>query len=129
MHLPLLVVALCLCLPSARAQGGIYAPAPRLSAEQLIAYYQKLPAAGEAPDPAFLLGQRYAKGYLAGVADGAQGRQWCDTGRLKTLEIDAQVVTELKKLPARARQGDAATLIVAILARRFPCSTPPPMGG
>ena len=129
MHLPLLVVALCLCLPSARAQGGIYAPAPRLSAEQLIAYYQKLPAAGEAPDPAFLLGQRYAKGYLAGVADGAQGRQWCDTGRLKTVEIDAQVIVELKKLPARVRQGDASVLVVAILARRFPCSTPSPAGG
>ena len=129
MHLPLLVVALCLCLPSARAQGGIYAPAPRLSAEQLIAYYQKLPAAGEAPDPAFLLGQRYAKGYLAGVADAAQGRQWCDTGRLKTVEIDAQVIVELKKLPARVRQGDASALVVAILARRFPCSTPSPAGG
>ena len=129
MHLPLLVVALCLCLPSARAQGGIYAPAPRLSAEQLIAYYQKLPAAGEAPDPAFLRGQRYAKGYLAGVADGAQGRQWCDTGRLKTVEIDAQVIVELKKLPARVRQRDASSLIVAILARRFPCSTPSPTGG
>lgn len=129
MHLSLLVVALCLCLPNACAQGGIYAPAPRLSADQLIATYQEGPPAGEAPDPAFLLGQRYAQGYLAGVADAAQGRQWCDTGRLKTVEIDAQVIVELKKLPARVRQGDASALVVAILARRFPCSTPSPTGG
>ena len=129
MHLSLLVVALCLCLPNARAQGGIYAPAPRLSADQLIAYFREVPAAGEAPDPAFLFGQRYAQGYLAGVADAAQGRRWCDTGRLKTVEIDAQVIVELKKLPARVRQGDASALVVAILARRFPCSTPSPTGG
>lgn len=129
MHLPLLFVALCLCLPNARAQGGIYAPAPRMSADRLIAYFREVPAAGEAPDPAFLLGQRYAQGYLAGVADAAQGRRWCDTGRLKTVEIDAQVIAELKKLPARVRQGDASVLVVAILARRFPCPTPPPTGG
>ncbi|MEG1052910.1 MAG: Rap1a/Tai family immunity protein [Janthinobacterium sp.] len=129
MHSPLLVVALCLCLPSARAQGSIYAPAPRLSADQLIAAYQEGPPSGDTADPAFLLNQRYAQGYLAGVADAAQGRRWCDTGRLKTVEIDAQVIAELKKLPARARQGDASVLVVAILARRFPCPTPSPTGG
>lgn len=129
MHVPLLLIALCLCLPNARGQGATYPPVPRLSADQLIAAYQEGPPAGEAPDPAFLLGQRYAKGYLAGVADAAQGRRWCDTGRLKTVEIDAQVIAELKKLPARVRQGDASALIVAILARRFPCPTPPSTGG
>ena len=129
MHLSLLVVALCLCPPSARGQGAAYPPAPRLSADRLIASYQEGPSSGETADPAFLLNQRYAQGYLAGVADAAQGRQWCDTGRLKTVEIDAQVMVELKKLPARARQGDASVLVVAILARRFPCPTPPSTGG
>ena len=121
------VVLLAALSVSAFAAG--YLPAPRLSADQLIAYYHDVPPQGVSADPAFLLNQRYAQGYLAGVADAAQGSQWCDTGRLKTVEIDAQVVADLKKLPARARQGDASTLIIAILARRFPCSTPPPMGG
>lgn len=129
MRFHLLVIVLCLCLPSARAQGASYPPAPRLSADQLIAYYQGGPAPGARTDPAFLSDQRYAKGYLAGVADAAQGRLWCDTGRVKTVEIDAHIVAELKKLPARARHGDASTLVVAILARRFPCSTPPATGG
>ena len=129
MPVAFLLILLSLCLPSARGQGAAYPPAPRLNAEQLIAYYQEGPPRGEMADPAFLLGQRYAKGYLAGVADAAQGRLWCDTGRLKTLEIDAHIVAELKKLPPRARQRDASTLIVAILALRFPCTTPPPMGG
>ena len=121
------VVLLAALSVSASAAG--YLPAPRLSADQLIAYYHDVPPQGASADPAFLLNQRYAQGYLAGVADAAQGRLWCDTGRLKTVEIDAQVVADLKKLPARARQGDASILIIAILARRFPCSTPPPTGG
>lgn len=120
------VVLLAALSVSASAAG--YLPAPRLSADQLIAYYHDVPPQGASADPAFLLNQRYAQGYLAGVADAAQGRLWCDTGRVKSLEIDAQVVADLKKLPARARQGDASTLIIAILARRFPCSTPPPGG-
>ena len=127
MPLSLLFIALCLCLPCAHAQAPAYPPAPRLSADQLIGAYQEGQSGGAAADA--LPGQRYAKGYLAGVADAAQGRLWCDTGRVKTLEIDAQVVAELKKLPARTRQGDASTLVVAILARRFPCSTPPATGG
>ena len=128
MHVSSLLIVLSLSLPGARGQGVAYPPAPRLSADQLIAYYQEGQAKGAMADAVFLLDQRYAKGYLAGVADAAQGRLWCDTGRVKSLEIDAQVVADLKKLPARARQGDASTLIVAILARRFPCSTPPPGG-
>jgi len=116
--------------PAGRArQDAAYPPAPRLSAERLIADYQEAPPAGQAADPAMLLRQRYARGYLAGAADAAQGRQWCDTGRIKTVEIDAQVIAELKKLPARARQGDAAILVVSILARHFPCSASPPKGG
>ena len=128
MHVSSLLIVLSLGLPGARGQGVAYPPAPRLSADQLIAYYHDVPPQGASADPAFLLNQRYAQGYLAGVADAAQGRLWCDTGRVKSLEIDAQVVADLKKLPARARQGDASTLIIAILARRFPCSTPPPGG-
>ena len=124
-----LLAALSVSAFSVCASAADYLPARRLSADQLIAYYHDVPPQGESANPAFLLNQRYARGYLAGTADAVQGRQGCDTGRLKTLEIDAHIVAELKKLPARARQGEASTLIVAILARRFPCSTPPPTGG
>lgn len=123
------LAALCAGAAGACHAAAKYPAAPRLSADRLISYYQEGTPTGAAPDPAILLNQRYAQGYLAGVADAAQGRLWCDTGRVKSLEIDAQIVADLKKLPARARQGDASTLIIAILARRFPCSTPPPTGG
>lgn len=76
--------------------------APRLSGAQLLFQFQQ--------DP------RYAKGYLAGVADAAQGRPWCDTGRVKSVELDGIVIDGIKALPEPARQGDAARLAVAILA-------------
>ena len=129
MHVAFLLILLSLCLPSARGQGAAYPPAPRLNAEQLIAYYQEGPSRGDMADPAFLLGQRYAKGYLAGVADAAQGRLWCDTGSVKTVELDGIVIAGLKTLSEQQRQGDAARLALAILARHFPCTTPPTPGG
>ena len=89
--------------------------APRLTGAQLLVRSEQ--------DP------RYAKGYLAGVADAAQGRLWCDTGRVKSVELDGIVIAGLRALPEPARQGDAARLAVAILARRFPCPHPPQAGG
>ena len=92
-----------------------YPAAPRLSGAQLLAHLDQ--------DP------RYAKGYLAGVADAAQGRLWCDTGRVKSVELDGIVIAGLKALPEQQRQGDAARLALVILARHFPCITPPKPGG
>ena len=51
------------------------------------------------------------------------------TGRRQTVEIDPQLISERDKLPARARRGEASAPIVAILARRYPCSTPITVGG
>ncbi|OYO29083.1 Rap1a/Tai family immunity protein [Janthinobacterium sp. PC23-8] len=99
------------CLSGAHA----WPTAPRLTGAQLLARSEQ--------DP------RYAKGYLAGVADAAQGRLWCDTGRVKSVELDGLVIAGLKALAEKERQGDAAHLAVAILARRFPCTHPPQAGG
>lgn len=126
MYLLSILITLFLGTSFAPVAMAAYSAAPRLSAEQLIVHYGVASDDGEAREPGALFHQQYARGYLAGVADAAQGRQWCDTGRMKTLEIDARIITELKQLPARARQGDAAALIVAILARRFPCSSSSP---
>lgn len=107
-HFPAMLTAVLL---AASAQAA----APRLSVEQLLASFQQGPASAE---------QRYAEGYLAGVADASQGRLWCDTGRVKTVELDGIVLAELKKLPAAGRQRQAAPLVIAILAQRFPCFHP-----
>ena len=101
--------------------AAIFAPcvhawptAPRLTGAQLLFQFEQ--------DP------RYARGYLAGAADAAQGRSWCDTGRVKSVELDGIVIAGLKALPMQQRQGDAARLAVAILASRFPCPHPPKNG-
>ena len=104
----LFVAALC----SSCAQA--YPTAPRLSGAQLLARFEQ--------------DTRYASGYLAGVADAAQGRQWCDTGRVKSVEIDGIVIAGIRALPEPARQGGAARLAVAILASRFPCTHPQTSG-
>lgn len=99
-------------------------PVARLSGAQLITYYVELKSAAGAPvDPYALLNQQFAKGYLAGVADSAEGRDWCDTSRVKTTELDSNVMAELKKLPAKVLKKDAARLVIDVLRKRFPCST------
>lgn len=99
-------------------------PVARLSGAQLITYYVESRAAAGAPvDPYALLNQQFAKGYLAGVADSAQGRDWCDTSRVKTTELDSNVIAELKKLPVEVLKKDAAQLVIDVLRKRFPCST------
>ena len=99
------------CLSCAHA----WSTAPRLTGAQLLVR--------SAQDP------RYARGYLAGVADVAQGRLWCDTGRVKSVELDGIVIAGLRALPEKERQGGAARLAVRILSRRFPCPHLPRAGG
>lgn len=66
---------------------------------------------------------QYVDGYLAGVADATEGKEWCDTHKVKAHEIDAYLVWTLKEMPAGELQRTAAAkLMVALLAKRFPCT-------
>ena len=97
-------------------------PVPRLSVKALVEYYEGEP--GKSPwDQSAAAARKieFAKGYLAGVADAAQGSRWCDTARVKTGEIDADVIYHLKNLPPAEQSQSAAPAIVAILTRKFPC--------
>ncbi|KVM75271.1 hypothetical protein WJ60_33625 [Burkholderia ubonensis] len=60
-------------------------------------------------------------GYLAGVVDSTEGKDWCDTGRVKSGEIDSEVLGELRKLPRDALKVGAAGLIVNVLRQKYPC--------
>jgi hypothetical protein len=95
---------------------------PRLTGQEFIdRYFFKQGLAGAEDDEETLFTRQFAKGYLAGVADASQGRDWCDKTKVKTLEIDAEVAHSLRKLPPDVLQGDAARLIVEILHKKFPC--------
>ncbi|MBN3782976.1 MULTISPECIES: Rap1a/Tai family immunity protein [Burkholderia] len=60
-------------------------------------------------------------GYLAGVADTTEGKEWCDNGRVKPGEIDSEVLGDLRKLPNGALRANAAGLVTRILRQKYPC--------
>ncbi|PFH28632.1 hypothetical protein BX604_2388 [Burkholderia sp. JKS000303] len=60
-------------------------------------------------------------GYLAGVADTSEGKDWCDNGRVKPGEIDSEVLSDLRKLPNVALRANAAGLVTRILRQKYPC--------
>ena len=97
-------------------------PSPRLSVKTLVAFY--VGEIGKSPWEQSATAARqieFAKGYLAGVADDAQGSAWCDKAMVKTGEIDSDVIVHLKKLPLAEQNQPAAPAIKNILARKFPC--------
>lgn len=66
---------------------------------------------------------QFVDGYLAGVADATEGKEWCATQKVKAHEIDAYLVWSLKEMRADELQRTAAAkLMVALLAKRFPCT-------
>jgi hypothetical protein len=108
--------------------AGIAFPAnpkivPRVTGEMLVEYYVgKRGVQNPELDANAFVKQQFAKGYLAGVADAAQGKDWCDKGQAKTGEIDAAVVRGLRELPPQELRKDASALVIDLLRKRFPCS-------
>lgn len=69
--------------------------------------------------------QRYAEGYLAGVIDATQGRSWCAPSRLKPMEVESRMLTELDKRKALGPIPDnAAPLLLELYNAKFPCPQP-----
>lgn len=67
--------------------------------------------------------QRYAEGYLAGVIDATQGGSWCAPRRLKPMEVESRVLTEIDKHAAvYSIRGNAASLLLELFNAKFPCS-------
>ncbi|NTZ84906.1 hypothetical protein FCJ61_18335 [Burkholderia metallica] len=60
-------------------------------------------------------------GYLAGVADTTEGRDWCDNGRVKPGEIDSEVLGALRELPTDALKASAAGMVTHVLRQNHPC--------
>ncbi len=66
--------------------------------------------------------QRYAEGYLAGVIDSTQGNSWCAPQKLKPMEVESRMLTELDKRIARGPIAqNAAPLLLALFNEKFPC--------
>lgn len=92
------------------------AAVPRVTAEALVN------GTGSTDDTPFSVAERqYLSGYLAGVADTLEGKLWCDKGRVKTVEIDADVLWALKDMPKEKLHVNAAILVGEVLRRKYPC--------
>jgi hypothetical protein len=65
--------------------------------------------------------RHYLAGYMSGVADSLEGKKWCSNGKIKSGEIDSEVLAGIKKLPKKTLHENAAVLIEKILAQKFPC--------
>lgn len=66
--------------------------------------------------------QRYAEGYLAGVIDSTQGGSWCAPRRLKPMEVESRVLTEMDKRKAVSSiRVNAASLLLELFNAKFPC--------
>lgn len=116
--------AILICLSLLLSNGVIanQIAAPRLTAKMLIAHYSGqigTPLHEQSADA--IIKTQLADGYLAGVADSTQGKNWCDKGKVKVDEINSMVVAELRKLSAKDQNQSAAHAAIKILESKFPC--------
>lgn len=64
-----------------------------------------------------------AQHYIAGVADGAEGTQWCAGGtRVLRHELADRVYTALDALPPAQLPQRASLLVIQALRASFPCA-------
>lgn len=62
-----------------------------------------------------------AIGYIEGVADASVGLRWCPAAQPVPHELPYVVVEEIEKMKDQLA-GDASALVLAVLARLYPCS-------
>ena len=62
-----------------------------------------------------------AMGYIDGVMDSSAGLQWCPVGKSVPHELNYIVSEEISSMPVANLDGNAAELVLAALARLFPC--------
>ena len=96
---------------------------PHLTGEEFIRQLTEnssMPSSGQSSDATNK--QRYAEGYLAGVIDSTQGVSWCAPQKLKPMEVESRMLTELDKRMATGPLPDnAAPLLLTLFNEKFPC--------
>ncbi|GGC11432.1 Rap1a/Tai family immunity protein [Pseudoduganella buxea] len=63
-----------------------------------------------------------AYSYLDGVKDAGVGTFWCPAKPRKTFELAYDAADHIRGLPAEARKGNAAQMLLSFLASRYPCT-------
>lgn len=121
--LPLLLAAsipIVLAAPKVGAENKPAAPSyrPRLTGEQLVRNMMADPAVGYNA-----VHRERAMGYIEGVMDAYAGQRWCPpVGRSLPHELNYILIEEITPLNNAQQKGDAAEVVLAALAKRYPCT-------
>lgn len=121
------IIALVAALTYSVAVQAEEAPknAARLSGQEFVQhYFDQLELPIFAREQSAIINHQFAEGYLAGVAASSHDKEWCGKKPFKRAEIVSEVTEALRKLPPEKLQDDAASLIVEILRKEFPCPQP-----
>lgn len=123
-----------LCVPACSATPALAAPAQtsnadvyQLSGTRLLQLLKGDPDAVAGLEPQLAERRRRqasdaAKFYIAGVADGSEGVQWCAGAGVLQHELADRVYTALSALPPAQLQQRASLAVIQALRAAFPCS-------
>ena len=112
-------LALALIVTAAQVAAAPPAPYhPHMTGSQLVRDLLGDPAA----NPLNSVRRERAMGYIHGVMDAAAGTRWCPAGKTVPHGLNYAVVDELSVISPEKLTGDASTLVLATLARLYPCT-------
>jgi len=126
--LGLMLVAPCLAQPAA--------PSPEMTGEALVKLMGNVDPARVSWSPASPFRSRaiaaeyidmangeFVRGFIQGVRDATQGREWCPGAQVRPLphEMDADARRALQGLPGAQLKRAAANLIAEVWRKAWPC--------
>lgn len=62
--------------------------------------------------------------YIDGLRDATHGSVWCDVHQLKTPDLAYDLAYDIARMAPAERKRSAASLLLELLHRKFPCSVP-----
>ncbi|WP_338847164.1 Rap1a/Tai family immunity protein [Massilia sp. W12] len=68
-----------------------------------------------------IMERRYAEMFLLGVMEAGEGRDWCDYRKFKTVTVNEEIYSGLQGLSMGQRKERAASILISILRKQFPC--------
>ena len=124
--LPRLLAALAFMLATVPAAAQQPSPSPYrpVTAQELYAGIMDGSLASWVQDPAqrTMLSTLMATSYILGIADSANGKQWCPSSGLDMEAMPAPVLDYLARLPEARRSEGAAGIVIEALAKAHPCT-------
>lgn len=123
---PRLLAALAFALAASTAAAApAQQPSPYrpITAQELYDGIMSGGLAAWVKDPAqrTMLSTLMATSYILGIADTANGKQWCPASDLDMEAMPAPVLDYLGDLPEARRSEGAAGIVVEALAKAYPC--------